>query len=286
MRAVQYDLKGAKTAEEALDTAQMNWEASPVNMLTENGQSVPEHKAIVRSDNNAVIGVVGDRYTPIQNNFAFSFFDTICASHNATYDKAYIIDGGRKVILEATIDGGITIRKNDEVFRKIRLINTFDGSFPLSAQFWIWRKVCSNGLMGWAKENKCKIYHTKNGEARGAEALRVLAASAKYFDKFETTCKLLASKIMDKKTVDMFLKECFPTEGGTRQKNLVNKVVECYEAGKGTGKGTAWDVFNGFVEWIDHYRSADDETRLANAVLGAVSLKEAAFDSIVRLSKV
>jgi len=285
MKAVQYDLNGVKTAEEALETSQSNWEAQPIGMITEGGVSVPDHKAIVRSDNQKVIGVVGSRYTVLQNSFAFSFFDTVCQEHDAKYDKVYVIDDGRKVILEATVNGPITIRKNDEVLRKIRLINTYDGSYPFTAQFTMWRQICSNGLMGWSKENKCKIYHTRNGEAKASEALRILAASSAYFEKFEEKCKQLAQKIIDKKLVDQFLKECFGEGDGTRKKNLQEKVVECYEAGKGTGQGTAWDLYNGYVEWIDHYRSADVETRLANSVLGASFLKEEAFKVITNLTK-
>jgi phage/plasmid-like protein (TIGR03299 family) len=285
MKAVQYDLKGVKTAAEALDLSQCAWEAQPVGMITENGVNVPDHRAIVRSDNNTVVGVVGDRYVPLQNNFAFSFFDTVCEQHNACYDRAYVIDGGHKVILEATINGPIEIRKGDEVLRKIRLINTFDGSYPFTAQFTVWRQICKNGLMGWAKENKCKVHHTKNGEAKAEEALRILATSIEYFQKFEEKCRILAQKIIDQKMVDKFIRECFGEEGGTRQKNLINKVTECYEAGKGTGKGSAWDLYNGYVEWIDHYRSADDETRLANSILGAVDMKERAFTTICELTK-
>lgn len=277
MKAVQFDLKGVKTASEALDIPDLSWEAQPVGLITENGVALDDNRAIQRSDNNKVIGVVGSRYVPLQNSFAFSFFDTICQQHDAKYDKAYVIDGGSRVILEATINGPITIRKGDEVLRKIKLINTFDGSMPFTAVFTVWRMICKNGLMGWSNENKCRITHTKNGENNAAQALMVLSKSMEYFDKFEQQCRVLAQKILDKKMVDNFLKQCNLEEKSTRQKNLRDKVIELYEAGKGTGQGTAYDLYNGYVEWIDHFRSADDETRLANAVIGSSSMKERAF---------
>jgi phage/plasmid-like protein (TIGR03299 family) len=278
MKAIQYNLKDVKTADEALESAQLNWEACPQNILTESGVSIPDHRAILRSDNNFPIGMVGSRYLPLQNSFAFSFFDTVCQQHDAKYEKAYVVDGGHKVILEATVNGPITIRKNDEILRKIRLINTFDGSSPFLVQFSIWRLICKNGLMGWAKENKCRVTHTKNAESRAGEALRILAISIQYFEKFEAQCKLLAQKIMDKKMVDKFIKECFGEKGSKRQENQINKVLELYEAGSGTGKGTLWDMTNAFCEWMDHFRSADEETRLANSIVGSASIKEHSFD--------
>jgi len=283
MKAVEYSLGGVKTAAEALSVSHLDWVAEPIGLITESGHAVPTHRAIVRSDNNGVIGVVGKRYVPLQNPFAFSFFDTLCDKHGARYDRAYVIDGGHKVILEATLNGPITIRKGDEVLRKISIINTFDGSYPLTAQFTIYRQVCKNGLMGYAKDNKCRVYHTKNGEANATSALMILAAGTSFFEKFEAQCRILSQKIVDKEMVEKFLKNCFGEETGTRQKNLREKVVECYEAGKGTGKGTLYDLYNGYIEWIDHFRSADEETRLANAVLGAAYLKEHAFDVVVNM---
>jgi phage/plasmid-like protein (TIGR03299 family) len=285
MRATRYDINNATTAAEALDEAHLNWEAQPVGLITENGISVIDHRAIIRSDNNVVIGVVGDRYVPIQNTFAFSFFDTVCLSHQAKYNAAYVFDGGRKVILEASLGDPVEIRKGDEVVRRIQLINTFDGSHPLLAQFTVWRLICSNGLMAFSEMNKCRILHTKNGENKANDALLVIAKGVKYFEHFESLCRELAQRVIDQKVVDAFLKHCFGEEGGTRQKNLIAKVIECYEAGKGTGQGTAWDMYNGYVEWIDHFRSADDETRLANSILGATYLKEQAFSNILKLVK-
>jgi len=291
MKAVFYDLGNVKTAEEALENTDSKWTAELVPMQTvpsngiPGGVVVPDNKAVVRSDNKAVIGVVGDRYVPLQPVFAYSWFDTICEQHNASYTGAYVIDGGRKVILEASINGATQIRKGDEVVRKIQLINTFDGSYPFTALFIVWRQVCKNGLWGWAKDNKCKVHHTKNGEIRASEAMRILAAGMEYFKKFEDTCKLLAQKVCDAAMVDKFIKECFDgAEGGTRQQNLIGKVKELYDAGKGTGQGTAWDLYNGYVEWIDHYRSADPETRLANSVLGAAYMKEQAWKNITTLA--
>ena len=283
MKAVQFDLKGVTTAEEALDSAGLNWEAQPIKLLGENGVSIPDHRAIMRSDNNGIIGVVGSRYLPLQNSFGFSFFDTVCQQHNAKYDKAYVIDGGHKVILEATVNGPITIRKGDEVHRKIRLINTFDGSSPFMAQFSVWRQICKNGLMGWAQENKCKVSHTKNAEHRAEEALRILAIGTSFFSKFEANLKQLNQKILDRKQIDAFLKECLGEADSSRNKNIHKKVEELFEAGKGTGQGTSYDLYNGYIEWIDHFRSADDETRLANAIVGSASMKEKAFSVAMSL---
>lgn len=284
MKAVQYNLNGVKTVQEAFDmTPEIAWEAAPVGLMTENGISVNDHRAIIRTDTNACIGVVGNRYFPLQNSFAFSFFDSVCQQYDAKYDKAYCIDGGKRVILEATVNGPIEIRKNDTILRKIKLINSFDGSMPFVAQFTEWRQICKNGLMGFAKTNKVKVSHTKNGEIKAAEALRIMNESAIFFENFEHTCRELAQKVLDKNMVDAFLKGVDLDGESTKTQNLRDKVIELYENGTGTGQGTAWDLYNGYIEWIDHHRSSNPESRLANAVLAANGLKEQAFDVITKI---
>lgn len=284
MKATQIDLKGVTTAEEALEIAGANWEAEEEEMITTSGIQVPDFRSIIRSDTRTVIGVVGKKFKPIQNSFAFSFFDTVCQGYGANYTKAYEIDGGKKMTLEAEIGSPFEVRKGDEIVSKIRVFNAFDRTYPLFAQFSVWRKVCSNGLHAWRDENKVVIRHTKNAEGRVADAMKVLALGNKYFEKFQMTSQKLAQKILDKKQVEYFLKECFGEGDGTRQRNLEEKVLEKYEAGKGTGEGTAWDLYNGYCEWIDHDRSTSPETRLANSILGAVPLKEKAFDVALQLA--
>jgi phage/plasmid-like protein (TIGR03299 family) len=283
MKAVEYDLKGAKTAAEALDTAELAWEGTPTDLVTVTGINIEDHRAIIRSDNQKSIGIVGKRYTPLQNSYAFSFLDTLCDQYNAKYDKAFVLDGGHKVILEVTLTGALIIRKGDEVLKKIRLINTFDGSYPFIAQFIAWRKICKNGLMGWARDNKCIVYHTKNAESKADAALRVLASSESFFKKFEQKCKELSNKILDKKMIDAFFKAVDLETESTRKSNQREKVEELFHAGKGTGKGTAWDIFNGYVEWLDHFRTSDPETQLANSILGANYMKEHAFEVAINL---
>jgi phage/plasmid-like protein (TIGR03299 family) len=283
MKAYEVDLKNAKTAEEALDIAKLNWAAEPMEMVTSSGIVVPDHKAIVRSDNNKVIGVVGNRYNIIQNSSAFSFFDALCTKNVAHYHKAYIMDDGAKIILKAHLNGSMFIRKGDECLREISLVNAFDGTYTLMAIFTVMRLVCLNGLMRPCKESKAIIRHTKSSDAKIEEAFRILNMSQIYFKQFEESSKLLAQKILTKRMVEKFLDGVVGKSESTRKENIRETISGLYHAGMGTGKGTAWDLYNGYIEYIDHNRSAKEETRLANAVLGAKHFKEKAYQVAMSL---
>lgn len=283
MKGTAIKLDSVKTADEALNISGCNWIGEQEEIITTSGKSCSDNKAIVRSDNGKVIGVVGKRYTPIQNNFAFSFLDVLCREHNMSYEKAIIFDGGKKIMIQAKVDGVVTIRPGDELLKYISFINTFDGTLPFIAKYSFHRLICKNGLTGLSRENKATIRHTLNASLKVEEAFRILGLGMSYFNEFEQGCKVLAQKMLDKKMVDTFIKGVFGEADSTKVKNQIEKVTALYENGTGTGQGTAWDIYNGYVEWIDHFRSSNPETRVANAVLGADDKKEKAFEIAMNL---
>lgn len=281
------DLNNVKSAAEAMEIANCSWIAEPINTITESGKSIPiyfKSKAIVRSDTGNVIGQVGKRYNIIQNNDAFSFFDTICEKFNANYSYVHILNHGSKIILSAQLtDNTVLVRPNDEVQTYINLINTFDGSMPLTAMSYYKRLVCSNGLIVSGKTKRSVIKHTGNFENKIQEAMRILNISLSNIQKFEENSKILANKMLDSKQVDSFLNSVLNGLKSQRKLNQAKKIEDLFTSGQGNGKGSAWDLYNGYVEWIDYHRSNDNETRNANAILGASNIKEHAFDIALSL---
>src|SRR5688572_6803638 len=70
-------LEGPMTAVEAITAAGLNFEVKLKSLATIDGTAVPKRKATVRTDNGAVLGVVGNSYVPIQNAAAFDFLDEV-----------------------------------------------------------------------------------------------------------------------------------------------------------------------------------------------------------------
>ena len=74
----------ALNSRDAIVHAGLDWTVATRPMVTfdaENGAkgfvAVPDHYATVRETDDKVLGVVGSRYTPIQNLECFDFMDTI-----------------------------------------------------------------------------------------------------------------------------------------------------------------------------------------------------------------
>jgi hypothetical protein len=77
------------TAREAIEFAGLNYTVvkKPLKEAVDLGQpgSVPDRWATVRTDTGAVLGIVDDRYEPVQNRDAFKFFDNLVGTDEAIY---------------------------------------------------------------------------------------------------------------------------------------------------------------------------------------------------------
>ena len=268
------DISQAKSISEAMEMSELNWSAAPVELVTSNGLDVYSHKAVIREDNNRILGIVGSSYKIVQNNYAFSYLDAILDAYpNTSLSTATLIDGGRQVILKAIIDGGMIIRQNpdgsdDEIVKEISLFNGFDGSVSLMQLFTVSRLVCTNGMRADIKEATVKLRHSVNVETKANQALLTMGKSIKFFEKFERNLKELAQKDADKKMVDEFLKEMFGDSESTRTKNNKEAVMNAFNSGMGNGGGTAYDLYNGYLEYLDHERGNDENKRLASNLIG------------------
>ena len=75
------------TISEAIENAGLNWNVGLKNLQTVDGIPV-SHRATYREDTGNVLGVVGPRYTPLQNQDAFDWFQPFldaneCSLHTA-----------------------------------------------------------------------------------------------------------------------------------------------------------------------------------------------------------
>jgi phage/plasmid-like protein (TIGR03299 family) len=280
MIANQIKVAGS-SIDEVLESANMHWIAEQHEIFSGSGVSIPNHKALIRSDNNHVLGIVGKKYEPIQNFQAFSFLDEIVKANKAKYEYLYTVDGGAKIIVQAKIDSSFEVRKGDQIDTYITMMNSFDGKMPLRAFFTSKRLFCLNQLRGAIKHkfDSVSIRHTKNMVAKVEEAFKVLGMAEDYFVSFKEHAKAMAQKALDKKMIDKMLNEVMGEKESTRTENQKDEIVNLINSGKGNNGSSIWDFYNGIVEYSDHFRVNDEEKRLANNLVGSgLTLKEKAWE--------
>lgn len=280
-------LNNVTTAEEALEASNLNYSVEQSEIMnTATGIVSAKSKSLYRSDTNKELGIVGIKYQPVQNIKAFTYFDAICKKNNIRYSEVISINGGERVILKADFDTPEIVGKNDEIKKQFCLINGFDGSVGVMANFMVERLVCSNGMRATVidAKNSFKFKHTQNVELRMEDALKVLAEGTDYFDEFVRISNELAVKMVDKQMVDKFLDECFGKSESKRADTKREEIVGYFEKGIGNEGKTAWDLYNGVTEYVTHHHGNSDEKRIEYANFGGgVSLSNRAFKAAMAI---
>jgi hypothetical protein len=105
-------------------------------------QLVPTHRAMVRTDTNATIGVVGRNYTPVQNESLIQLFEYL--REDAKIDNIVLLHGGRRVFATATIGIEGEVIPGDKIRRHLHAFNSHDGSTALGVGFFDLRIRCTN----------------------------------------------------------------------------------------------------------------------------------------------
>lgn len=271
------------TTQEALRIAGMDWEVTLEPIFLEDRSMVPGHKATVRNTDHKALGVVGDRFQPLQNVDAFKWFNPLLADGSAAIESCGVLRGGSRIwILVKCNIGIVEVAPGDAICPYLLLAHGHDGSLAVDIRFTTIRVVCANTLgaaVSQARGSKgIYLKHTKSLPeglraaqrtldfarqtwAVSAEAFRAMAKSPMSGAEFVTFCKELFAIPVDTEEADM----------ATRTKNQIERLE--HKFGMGTGlthhtRGTKWAAYNAITEWLDYNRSRSQETALESTWYG------------------
>lgn len=277
------------TATEAIQTAGLDFMVEKVPLKTDPlGLIVPRNFATIRTDTNEILGVVGARYSPIQNRHAFTVFDSLVGEEAAIYHTAGVLGKGEKIWLLAKLPDYIRVNGNDLVEKFLLLLNSHDGSGPVRAKLTPIRVVCENTLamaLG-GSEQEVHIRHTLNAQAKLETAHEVLGLSNHLYAQLSEIFNNMRRKSLDFKATKEYISTVFPIPAEMNTRSVVAgihaKVLELTETGQGAemAKGTLWGAYNAVTEYVDHYRipKATPSARLKSIWLGSGNgIKKHAF---------
>ena len=285
------------TSEEMLIAAGMNWGVLEQEISCR-GNILPNHKALIREDNEAILGVVKNRYTPLQNKDAFAVLAPFLSETKAVWHTAGVLGKGERIWVLAKLPGSIQVTKDDIIDKYFLLTSSHDGSSSIQLRFTPIRVVCQNTLqMALLGEGSSimKIKHTKNQGDKIKEAIKILGLVEQVSKEFEETAKEMYEFKMSDTDIDNYLadilnigKECkekvklYDDKSFTRFRNLV-------ENGVGTDikdvKGSLWGVYNAVTEGVDHNdRKVKDNLKYIWFGAGS-NIKNNAWNSAKKLLK-
>jgi len=296
-------LDAPATAREAIQAANLDYDVTLAKLTTTDGIPVTSRKAVVRTDTDDILGVVGTSYVPVQNREAFAFLDAIVADGSLRYHTAGALRKGERIWLLAKLPGQIRVRFSEDVSEKYLLLhNSHDGSSALRVHFTSVRVVCSNTLSVAERQGRgdgVSIRHQGDLPSKIRQARDVLGIAARHFDDLEGHFDLMARHYPNYSQVSAYFKSLVPDpeEGNkARAENVRNELFRLFENGKGQDipeiKLTTWAALNAVTEYVDHLRPTRAKTefdraanRLESAWFGSGSLlKQKAFESALEMA--
>lgn len=269
----------AATSRDAIKLAGLNWQVEQWPVLARNPQTFDtitghDHLANVRTDTQAVLGVVGRRYHVFQNSDAFDFMDALVGDKLAMYETAGALHGGRKVWMLARIPGDYRVGADDVVKPYVLLVNSHDGSTALRMIPTSVRVVCQNTLnlaLRQAGSEGLAIRHRPSLNERVREAREKLGIVAARFDEFDAELHAMIARTLTARQVHDYFDGLLPKPDTDRQRDtrrkMMQKFIENFESPTNTLRGmahTPWAAYNAVSEWADHQRSfrgASDQHR-------------------------
>ncbi|MCI0462766.1 MAG: DUF932 domain-containing protein [Gemmataceae bacterium] len=269
-------LDAPATAAEAITAAGLDYEVTLTPMTTTDGLPVPQRRAVVRADTRTVLGVVSDRFVPVQNRQAFGFLDAIVAEGGLRYHTAGALGQGERIWLLAKLPDQIRVRGGDDLVDKYLLLsNAHNGSAALRVLFTPVRVVCANTLSLAHRQGAgegVSIMHKGDLEAKIRQAQQVLGLAQRFFDDAAAIIDRLSAYSPSSTQLTAYFRELYPdpeeSKNNGRAAKARSELQRLFEEGVGHDqpgvKGTAWAAYNAVTEYVDHHRSArglDDHDR-------------------------
>jgi len=253
--------------------------------------NVPKKQAIVREDNNTVIGIVGTKYKVVQNMEVFNALDTLVDAGDARYAAAGEFNGGSNIWMVLELPRGVLVA-NDPHAAFLLVKTSHDGSSSVIIKPIIERLFCANQVNGLISNYKQKyneytyrMTHSTNQELSIADIRNITNLTYQAIGDYELTANQLLDIDFSREQAVNFFKKVWAlpskvedtpysllSRGERKQQTIAKdaraKAWAIYSESETQEniRGTAFGAWHAVVEFADHY-AAGGADRLAAATL-------------------
>ena len=282
-----------------ITSAGMDWTVGLRDLETVDTREKVSHKACYRQSDNKILGIVGPRFTPVQNIDMFKWFQPFLDSKVASLHTAGSLCGGTKVWVLAKLNlDNQTIVKDDEVAPFMLLANSHDGSMAVRAGWCPIRIVCTNTLAMGISHADSKLIRIRHSAKvlENMEAVREVMDIAKHdFEATTEQYKFLASKSIHQGDIRKYVKVLLDCENVVdaelpkKTENILSEIITLVENGRGQNnplvKGTFWGLYNGVNEYLNYNKGRNVSNRLDNLWFGqGATLNNKALDLAIKMA--
>ncbi|ASR78107.1 hypothetical protein SEA_TIMINATOR_78 [Arthrobacter phage Timinator] len=213
--------------------------------------------------NPEALGVVGNTYTPIQNEAHAELLDAIVDQSGAHWETAAQMRGGRDVFMCMKLNDQMMIGDIDPVDKYLAAFNSHDGSSSFKLAVTNTRVFCANQQHAVMSDalSKFSVRHTARSGGILAEAREALQLTFKYNHEFEAAAEKLIQQSMTDAAFDELIKNMWDVSEDakpavkTRDAKRADTLHFLFaDADTNSNiRGTAWAAYQSITEYVDHY---------------------------------
>lgn len=303
-QVVGTDVSGATTAHEVMEQAHLlgwNVHLQPVQtvpvtetVLTMDGVdtkilepalAVENTFATVRTNpfdsKLEVIGTVGNRYVPTQNEEIADYLDAFAKETGGTFSRAADFYGdGKQIFFTIDLPTSVMIGGVDQVNKHLTFFTSHDGSRSITPVIHSLRVFCANMAAQTLRSSdiSTKIRHTASAGDRLSQVRAELGVVWKNMEAFDRRAELLFSKkVADAEFWGIVNQLWDPKDAGeskrgkTLASNRISALSDIWHGPTNANiNGTAWAAFNCITEYLQHGHR-DAATNATRALTSAVN---------------
>lgn len=259
---------------------------------------------IYRTDLNIPLGLVKERYEPVQNLDAFKFFDTAIGKNEAIWQTAGSFGYGERIFVSAKLPDTILVN-GDPVDNYLVFTNSHDGSSGVKILFTPIRVICQNTLNAAIRtaQNYVSFRHTQSVHKNIDIAHEILGITRKQIEIVNEAYNAMNKvKVNDTKAIELMANVIFSeaelnrlkqtnhtpiqvaqryyyaindAELSTQKVNILTKMVDYYHSGPGQKEiiGTGWGVYGAITGYYSNIDNTEKEKRMDTLLYGDRSRK-------------
>ena len=259
----------ALNSAQALELSGQNFDVLRLPIYDKDGEVIEGYWANVRSSDMKILGIVGNRYTIVQNKDAYAFTDSLIGE-GVEYDTCGVLHEGKRIWLLAKMPERYIVGDKFEPY--LCFTNTHDGTGAVRACMTPIRVVCQNTLslaLSGAKRT-WSTPHRGDVMARLDEARETLRLADEYMNVLAMEADRLATEKLSKDDAVKVLDKMLPLDENAteRKKKTVQDtkdgIMVCMlHPDLANFLYTKWGFLNAVSDYVGHAAPVRNNARYA-----------------------
>lgn len=316
------NVENCKTAADVMLAAGLDWNVAKCELVAKmpaisdnpqigafvKGDSMyrecPNAFATYRTDHNIPLGIVKERYTPVQNTEAFNFFNGAIGKDKAIWQTAGFFGNGERIFVSAKLPKNILV-KGDPVENYLVFTTSHDGSSGVKILFTPIRVICQNTLNAaiGTTTNYVSFRHTKSVHGNLDIAAEILGICDDQIKFLNEQYNILRNTEISEKDAQQVFGNVILTEGeldnlkqtghtvqqiihrdwgaiqdsgiSMKKVNILSEMNNYYYNGVGQREiiDTKWGVYNAVTGYYSNVDNSEGTKRMDSLLYGDKSRK-------------